>query len=117
MGDKDFVKPLLESRGTVHFGKVCWHALAAQADSAKLLRGRQCCALNQRQSLRIDCDMLVVTMKHARYTPIVTSCCIGAHEAGQAADVRDNRPCQRPRRQQAPAGVWRWWIDGIFSCS
>ena len=23
MGDKDFVKPLLESRGTVHFGKVC----------------------------------------------------------------------------------------------
>ena len=22
MGDKDFVKPLLESRGTVHFGKV-----------------------------------------------------------------------------------------------
>ena len=23
MGDKDFVKPLLESQGTVHFGKVC----------------------------------------------------------------------------------------------
>ena len=25
MGDKDFVKPLLESRGTVHFGKVPLH--------------------------------------------------------------------------------------------
>lgn len=23
MGDKDFVKPLLESRGIVHFGKLC----------------------------------------------------------------------------------------------
>ncbi len=31
MGDRDFVKPLLESRGTVHFGKVCLHVLRAQA--------------------------------------------------------------------------------------
>jgi len=28
MGDKDFIKPLLERRGTVYFGKVSWRQLA-----------------------------------------------------------------------------------------
>ena len=25
MGDKDFIKPVLERRGSVHFGKACLH--------------------------------------------------------------------------------------------